>query len=308
MSIDSQFEHDYLLENGFETGIPSRALMNIERQAIFSEVRTALETDRLDLPALPDMVVKVGDLLDDPNSAPGQFADVLATDGSIARYIIMVANSAAISNGRGVDNLHDAIPRLGYRMLYSMVMNITLTKLFQANNPLIKRELKEMWENDRNVAANCYVLAQNHKHLSPEKGILAGLVHDIGALPLYLYADRQHPEIDPATLAGLIRKFSAPVGVKLLRSWNFPEELVAVVANKRDLRRITYSGVADYVDVVTMANLQIQGMAKAVAWKNVFAAERLGYYAGDCKNFLANHAEQFAAVNDMLGIDLALAA
>lgn len=282
--------------------------MSVEQQEIVAKVLTALEADQLDLPVLPDMALKVRSLLDDPAGSAGQFVRLLSTDLAISLYIIKAANSAALSNGHPVGNLYDAIPRLGYRMLCNMVMNIVMTKLFQARSPLINRKLKELWEHSRIVAANSYVLAQQQSHLKPEDAMLAGLVHEIGALPLYLYADRHHPEIDPATLEGLISKFSASVGIKLLQSWNFPDELIDVVAGHENLRRITRFEEADYVDVLTMANLQMQGTVKAVAWNNVFAAERLGYYPGDCRNFLSNHAEKFAAVNDLLGIDMAQAA
>ncbi len=282
--------------------------MSAEQQAIVDEVLAALEADQLDLPVLPDMALKVRNLLGDPNSSTSLFVQLISTDLAISLYIIKAANSAAFSNGHPVGNLHDAIPRLGYRMLYSMVMDITLTKLFHARSPLINQKLKELWAHSRIVAVNSYVLAQRQKHLKPEDAMLAGLVHDIGALPLYLYADRHHPEIAPATLEELISKLSAPIGIKLLQSWNFPAELIDVIAGHENHRRITLSDVADYVDVVTMANLQMKETAQTVEWRNVFAAERLGYYPGDCRNFLSSHAEQFAAVNDMLGIGVAQAA
>lgn len=132
--------------------------------------------------------------------------------------------------------------------------------------------------------------------------MLAGLVHDIGALPLYLYADRYHSRLDQTTLEELIRKFSAPIGTRLLRSWNFPDELIEVVAEHEDLQRISNSNLPDYVDVVTMANLQMPGIAKFIAWRNVFAAEKLGYYFKDCQNFLSNYADQLAAVKGMLEV------
>ena len=282
--------------------------MSAEQQTIVNEVLAALEADQLDLPVLPDMALKIRNLLNDPDSSAGQFVQLLSTDLSISLYIIKAANSTVLSNGHPVGNLYDAIPLLGYRMIYSMVMDITLTKLFHARSPLINKKLKELWEHSRIVAANSYVLAQQKRHLKPEDAMLAGLVHDIGALPLYLYADRHHPDISPATLEGLISKFSASVGIKLLQSWSFPDEMIDVIAGNKNQRRITLWGIADYVDVVTMANLQIQAAAKAVSWRNVFAAERLGCYPGDCRNFVSNHAEQFAAVNDMLGIDVAQAA
>jgi len=275
------------------------------QQEIVKDVLFAMETDRLELPLLPDMAFNVRKLLSDPDSSTSQFVDLLSTDLTISLYIIKAANSAAFSPGQPVGNLYDAIPRLGFRLLYSMVVNITLTQLFQAKSPLIDRRLRELWAHSQRVAANCYVLALPHKHLKPEDAMLAGLVHDIGALPLYLYTDHRHPEASPAVLDDLIEKFSAPVGARLLRSWRFPDGLVEVAANHGDLRRINSTGKADYVDVVTVANLQLPGAAENVVWKGAYAAERLNYYAGDCRDFLLNHAEQFEAVSDMMGLRMA---
>ena len=282
--------------------LPSSAHVRAKQQTILVEILAALEADQLDLPVLPDMALKIRKLLDDPDSSTEQFVQLLSTDLSITLYIIKAANSAALSNGKPVANLHDAIPRLGYRMLYGMIMNITITKLFHANNPIINQKLKELWEHSRVVAANSYVLAQNKKHLKPEDAMLAGLVREIGALPLCLYADRHSPEIDSETLENLISAFSAPIGLRLLQRWNFPEELVDVIADQVDLRSINPSELADYVDVVTMANLLNQERTKPISWINVLAAERLGYYPGDCKNFLPSHIEQFAVVNNILEI------
>lgn len=279
--------------------------LKVKQNLIVSEVLAALEADRLDLPVLPEMAFKVRSLLDDPDSSTGQFVQLISTDLAITLYIMKAANIAAFSNGQRVGNLHDAILRLGYRMLYSMVLNITLGKLFQARSPLINQKLHDLWKRSRTVAANSYVVAQNNKHLKPEDAMLAGLIHEIGALPLYLYADRHYPEIDEATLGGLVEAFAAPVSLKMLQVWNFPDELIDVVADQMGLRRIAQSDKADYVDVVTVANLQMQVTSRAVEWRNNLAAERLGRYPGDCKNFLANNAEQFAAVKGMLGMSMA---
>ena len=130
--------------------------------------------------------------------------------------------------------------------------------------------------------------------------MLAGLVHDIGALPLCLYADRHHSYLDQAMLDGLIGKFAATVGAKLLQNWNFPAELVEAVSGHENMHRTTNSGLADYVDIVTMANLQRPETAKFVAWEKVSAAARLGYDAAGCQGFLSNHADQLAAAQGML--------
>lgn len=274
-----------------------------QQQAITAEVFAALESGTLDLPTLPDMAIKIREMIDDPNVSADKLVNLLSTDPAISAQIIKTANSAAFSNGNIVNDLRTAVSRLGYRMLRNLVMTITLIKLFQADSPLVKQQLKKLWEHSREVAANSYVLALYQRHLKPEQAMLAGLVHDIGALPLYLYADRYHPRLDQATLEGLIRRFAATVGSKMLQSWNFPEDLVEVVAGHENLQRINGSDLADYVDVVTVANLQLQGSAKFVAWANVTAAAKLGYSPVECQNFLSTHAEQLAVVQGMLGIE-----
>lgn len=283
--------------------LPNSSRTDVEQHAIFAEVLAALEGGRLDLPTLPDMARKFQDLIDNPDASENQMVELLSTDPVVSMYIIRVANSAALSNGNPVSNLRDAVSRLGYRLLRSMVMNIVMTRLYYAGSPLINRQLVRLWKHSREVAASCYVLAQQQRHLKPEDAMLAGLVHDIGALPLYIHADRRRSEFDQKTLDELVRKFAPAIGTRLLQSWNFPDELVAVAAGHEDLYRANNSGVADYVDVVTMANLQMPRTALSVAWRNVLAAERLGYYAADCRNFLLNHAEQLAAAKDMLGIN-----
>lgn len=293
MNIDEQATNGIYLSPSSSMG---------EQPTIIAEVFSALEEGSLDLPTLPDMARKIQDLIDDPNVSAHQVVNLLSADPAVSMHIIRAANSAAFNDGKSVDNLRNAISRLGYRMLRSMVINITMTKLFQASSPLIHQQLKKLWGHSREVAANCYVLARQQNHLKPDVAMLAGLVHDIGALPIYLHADRHHSHLDQVTLEDMVCKFSSVIGAKLLQSWNFPVELIDVVSGHENLQRVNDSGAADYADVVTMANL-LHGSAKLIAWRNVFAAERLGYYATDCQNFLSNHAEQLAAAKEMLGIN-----
>lgn len=276
--------------------------MSIEQQqAVATEVFAALESGKLELPTLPDMALKIRKTIDDPNVSAEVLVRLLSTDPSISAQIIKMANSAAYSSGTPVNNLRSAVSRLGYRMLHNLVMVITLSNLFKAGSPIIAHELKKLWDHSREVAANSYVLALHQKHLKPEQAMLAGLVHDLGALPLCIYADRHHPRLDQETLDGLIRKFHTAIGAKLLASWHFPREMVEVVAHQENLQRMNADGVPDYIDVVAVANLMIPTTAKFVAWKNVRAANRLGYSPVECQNFLSTHAEQLSVVREMLG-------
>lgn len=270
---------------------------------VAAEVHAALKTNQLDLPTQPEIARKIQDSFDDFNVSADELVNLLSACPAISMYIIRAANSAAFSDDIPVGNLRGAISRLGYRGLYKIIMNVTTNKLFQAKSPLIKQQLEQLWEHSREVAAISYVLARQQKHLKPEQAMLAGAVHDIGALPLYLYADRHPSHFDQEMLGELVRRFSAAVGTSLLQIWNFPDTLIEVIAGHENLQRASASNQADYVDVVTMANLQIEGAAKFVAWKNVLAAERLGYSPAGCQNFLSNHADQIVEARSMLQVN-----
>jgi HD-like signal output (HDOD) protein len=270
-------------------------------EAIAAEVDEALNSGQFDLPTFPDIALKIRDLIDDPNVSADQLVNLLSADPVITAHIIKAANSAAASGGGArVETVRAAVSRLGYRMLRNLVITVTLGNLFKASSPIIDRKLKQLWEQSRLVAANSFVIALHQRHLKPEQAMLAGMIHNLGALPLCIFADRHHPRLDADALDALLRRFSTRVGVKVLENWHFPQEMVEVVAGYENLHRQNGSDLADYTDVVTVASLQSSGSAKFVAWQNVSAAGRLGCTPESCFGFNETHAEQLNIAFGML--------
>ncbi|HEX5362900.1 MAG TPA: HDOD domain-containing protein [Gallionella sp.] len=279
--------------------------MTTQQKDIASRVLAALESGQTELPTLPDIALKLRDLLQDSDVAVNRIVSLLSTDPVISMHVIRAANSAALFRGEPVFNLHDAVLKLGNQMLHSMIMNITLNKLFQARSPLIDRTLKQLWEHSHAVAANSYVLAREQAHLRPDTAMLIGLVHGIGALPLYLYADRHYPQIESATLDSLVGEHAAAITPRLLKNWSFPEELVEVVASQSAQKELDGADRASYSDVLAIAVLQADDPEATLSRRDMLAAERLGYYAADCRNFQPNHREQLASVKNLLRVDVA---
>lgn len=269
--------------------------------AIAAEVDEAINSGSFDLPTFPDIAMKIRDLIDDPNVSADQLINLLGADPVITAHIIKAANTAAASGGGArVETVRAAVSRLGYRMLRNLVITVTLGKLFKAGSPIIDRKLRQIWERSRIVAAHSFVIALHQRHLKPEQAMLAGMIHNLGALPLCIFADRHHPRLDADALDALLRRFSTRVGVKLLDNWHFPKEMVDVIAGYENLQRQNGDGLADYTDVVTVATLQSSGSAKFVAWQNVSAAGRLGCTPESCFSFSENHAAQLNIAFEMM--------
>lgn len=75
-----------------------------------------------------------------------------------------------------------------------------------------------------------------------------------------------------------------------------------MIAGYENLHRKNGNGLADYTDVVTVANLQTSGAAKFVAWHNVSAAGRLVCAPESSFSFNEDHAEHLNIAFEMLGL------
>jgi len=244
--------------------IPQQLLQDIERNA-------------LALPALPDIAIRVRDAVNGGNCSVGEISRIIATDAALSARLIQVANK--FRSDITIEGLEKAVECLGMNRLRDMVINLVMEQLFHAPCEPADKKLRELWEHSLTVAAISHVLAAHFTRLAPEEAMLAGLIHSIGALPLLIRAG-DYPELleNETTLELALSKLQAPLGTLLLKAWNFPAELQAVPAQHENLARD--SAQTDYVDVVTVANLQSYiGSEHPLAqadWSKVPAFTKLG--------------------------------
>lgn len=274
-----------------------------EQRALIKKIYLLIERNELPLPTLPHVATRIHDLLDNPNVSAQQVVSVISSDPVVSAHIIRSANSAAFTGQPPVKSVHAAVKRMGYRQLRNVAMTATMSELLQAKSAIVQQQLQEYWQHSRHVAAVSYVLALHQKHLNPDQALMAGLIHNIGIIPLCLSIDSLVPTLDWESIKTVLHKFRVPIGIKLLRSWNFSDDMVNIITDHEDLhRKSTLEPLADYADVVMVANMQDRISAKIAAWHNVAAVKRLGMTPADCRNFLERFAGQLAIIYDMLGI------
>ncbi|MCL5668694.1 MAG: HDOD domain-containing protein, partial [Gammaproteobacteria bacterium] len=106
------------------------------------------------------------------------------------------------------------------------------------------------------VAAISHALAAHFTRLQPDEALLAGLVHDIGALPILTRAEK-YPELlqNETALLDVVQRMHCKVGKAILQEWKFAPELILAAAEHETLQRRP-DKPADYADVVLVANLQ----------------------------------------------------
>ena len=144
------------------------------------------------LPTLPEVVMRIMEVVADPDSSPEELEEVLRSDPATVHKLLQVVNTPAFAGAgqKGEWSLHDAIVRLGRRKLASVALQIKLI------NSLIKPEesgfdLRRFWIHSVGTAHIADKLYQAKMVDVDDEEVdvaqhywVAALLHDIGKLIL----------------------------------------------------------------------------------------------------------------------------
>ena len=227
-----------------------------QQEQFYQEILSELESGKLVLPVLPDVALKVNDIASSPDASIADLSKIILSDAALSAELLRVANCPLYRGRNPVDKVQTAITRLGLKMVKNLVSSLVLKQMFQAPSGGIADRLHALWQHSADVAAICHVLSSKQPGIPSDEAMLAGLIHDIGVLPILLKAD-ERPELlgNPVLLQSVIDELSAPIGAAILQSWDFPENLIAAVSEHKDYQRDSVNG-PDLVDIVQVANLQ----------------------------------------------------
>ncbi|MEJ2592853.1 MAG: HDOD domain-containing protein [Candidatus Thiodiazotropha sp.] len=252
----------------------------IDERAFLETLNQAIDSNRLTLPTLPEVALRVRNAVEREDSSARQVADIIATDAALSARLLQVANSPLYRGRVQIDSLQMAVARLGVRVVRSLVVSLIMQQIFQATNDLLDRKFRQVWEESVQIAALSRVIAGGHDHLDKDQAMLAGLIHNIGALPVLAMADNYDElQEDAAELERVINALSPEIGSRILQMWDFPEALVDVTRHFLDLGYRS-EGKASYTEVVLVARLQtLEGTEHGVPmseWVNVPAFTKVG--------------------------------
>jgi len=226
----------------------------IEDQIYYDFYRT-LQEGKCELPSMPDLAVRIGLAIDDPNTENEDIARIIQSDPALTARILSVVNSAAFSGVQQITDLNQAVARLGRQQIRSLVFSCIVKGLFRTDSKALQSRMRELWEHSCHVAAVSQALARHTPGLSPERAMLAGLVHDIGIIPI-LGEARNHPQLlnKLELLDQAITNLRSEVGALTLRQWKLEGDLSEIALHAEDWFRCS-SALPTYVDVVQLAQL-----------------------------------------------------
>ncbi len=224
-------------------------------EKVQKELIQAIESDELVLPTLPEVALKVREAAEDPDIGIPQLSKVIGNDAALTARIIKVVNSPLLRTNKEITDLQMAVGRLGINYTCNLATGLAMEQMFQATSDVVDRKMREVWNKSTEIAGICHVLCKHYTRLLPDQATLAGLVHQIGVLPILTYAE-EHSELlaDSISLNHVIEQIHPIIGDKILRTWEFPELIAAVPSQYLDFTRD--SAKVDNVDIVQFATLQ----------------------------------------------------
>lgn len=223
--------------------------------AILLRISKEILADDLMIPVIPEIALRVRKIADDNDSGISDLAKVVKTDPSLSAYVVSVANSALYARATKANDVLDALSRIGSDNAANLAMTYSLRSLFTTKNKRIDQCLRKLWRHSTYLASIASILASKTKSACPERALLAGLLQDIGSLPMVIKLEK-YPEIieDESLLYQSLEKYSSQIGVRILQHWGFDEEMIEAVRTREDWQRDT-PGKMDLSDLILIARL-----------------------------------------------------
>ncbi len=167
-----------------------------------------MQSDKLVLPTIPDVAFKIRRAINDEKANNSKIAKVVQQiDPSITARLIKIANSPLYRGRRKIESCPEALTRIGLKASQDIITAFALKSVFSAKSYTIRKKMQALWVHSSYVAAISAVLAHKTQGFDPDRTMLAGLVHDIGVVPILAYADKNIDIMEnPKDLSTTIRQ------------------------------------------------------------------------------------------------------
>jgi len=268
------------------------------------------------LPALPDVAMKVVEMVDNPKTSTSSLARVISTDQGLTAKVLKIANSPFYGFPKKISTIDFAIIVLGYDALKEIVVSTSLISSLeeQSNGNFNSREF---W--DHTIASGILSrrLARDLGYRINGEVFVGGLLHDMGVSVL-----SRHFRVDYQRIVGIVRETDLTyleaeesvlgvthqeIGGWLAERWNLPDHLVeAVRFHHTPVKAVHNPELVALVHCGDVLACRIVGMGaefdknttfdpEALARLQLNEAGRIEELAGRYASLIENDLAQFAA-------------
>ncbi len=287
--------------------IETRAIPNTVVFSFVKALAGELSAGQVELPSVPDIVIKLQRTLSDDNVTNETVVRVLGSEPMLAARLMNMANSAALNtSGRLIADLRMAVARVGFNIVRSAALSFAVEQLKKVEEfRHVEPALDTLWKESVQIAAMAHVIARRFSSLNGDTALLAGLMHNVGRIYILTRASK-HPKLfaDRLTYESIVRDWHANVAKALLENWKIADEIVEAVGSYEDMDR-EQRGPVTLTDVLAVAKLVERNRdGRELTSPDdtlIKGLRRLQLSLRDCTSVLDESAEEIAALKTALG-------
>ena len=203
---------------------------------------------------LPEVTLRIVDVIDDPNSSARDLHQIVASDPALSSRILKVVNSSFYGMPRQIGSMNRAISLLGLNAVKNIAVAASLGKIFKSASATPNFDARALWDHSLKTAVACCMVARESGSRCADEAFLAGLLHDIGLMVEMQYDHARFSSIlselevnsEGVPSANLILAEESTFGVNhqdlgavLCEQWKFPRSLVSATANHHDPTKLS---------------------------------------------------------------------
>jgi len=192
---------------------------------------------------LPEITLKIIDLVEDPSSTAQDLHQVISGDPALCSRILKVVNSSFYGLPGQIASINRAIVMLGLNAVKNIAIAASLAKLFRGGELTPTFSAKDLWTHSNATAAACKIICRECGIGLGDEAYLAGLIHDIGVMVEMQYdrnrlievVERCGANAEGVPAVGMLEAevsiFGAThqdFGAALCEKWKFPASFATV--------------------------------------------------------------------------------
>lgn len=262
-----------------------------------------------DLPTLPHVVQRLAAMIGRPTVSTEEIGAIIEKDQVLAAKVLRLANSPFYGFPSRIGSVAHAVIVLGFNVVKGLTLCASALSIMKDAG------MDQLWRHSLGVAITANLLAARLEIKNPEELFVAGLLHDIGKVVLYVKWPEVGACIKDASKAGGDRSLfeleqeltglsHADIGGCLANAWNLPVTLrepilyhhAPTLAKEASLQTA----------IVHVADILVKGLACGNPGDDLIpplskqAWDMVGLDEHTLADYIAKASSEFATIDDYL--------
>jgi HD-like signal output (HDOD) protein len=229
------------------------ALDITQTREFFNDFKEELQMNRVRLPSLSRSAARVHRLVAGEKVGENELVSAISMDPAITAKLLKMANSSLFNLEDEVKDFRGIVGRLGTYSTREIAACFAFRDVYKNTIPELVKLLEEQVLEARQVSALAEAIAEVTNNFDPEVAAMAGLLHNVGVLPIFSYSMQNVAyAMNPKLVIRAIEKMGPKAGALLAKKWRFSEDIVRSIEHSNDWSYVQ-EGESDLVSIILTA-------------------------------------------------------